>query len=456
MVKIKQEVSFDEKPTSKKPPVVKEAAPSRKLPTRGKRGAKIFVGILVLLAVGFIGAQLIMRYAGGEDLLSRFLPLGRVTLKGEEDGRVNVALLGYPGDPNYDGPQLTDTLMVASLSTAAEGKNLLLSVPRDLYVEVSGYGGTKVNSIFEIGEREFKDGPGILESTLTQIVGLPIHYLVNIDFVGFEKLIDELGGITVTVEKDLYDPQYPDGKGGYTLVEIKAGTYKMDGATALKYARSRQSTSDFDRAARQQKILFAIRDKASSLNLLANPAKALAFYEILKEHLYTDANWREMERVLKLFGDLDPSQITTRVFDDSPTGLLYGTRVNEQYVLKPVGDDYAVLKTAVAKLLSGEEEVALEVAPLKIEVLNGTNIQGLAAKVAAKLREDNHSITLIGNNPTRGITQTTVYDFTEGVKASEVAKLASILKAQISSDKVESKTGAEVRVVLGSDAATLF
>ena len=454
MVRIKQEDSPEEKETPKaKPPIIKEAGSPKVRPAKGQ-GLKIFVGIVVLLLIGFAGAQAIMQYAGGESLLSKFLPLGTTVLKGEEEGRVNLAILGYPGDPNYDGPQLTDTLMVASLSTEAEGKNILLSIPRDLYVEVQNYGGTKINSVFEIGEREFKNGPQTLETTLSDTLGIPIHYCLSVDFAGFEKLIDELGGVTVTVDKDLYDAEYPDGKGGYELVDIKAGTYKMDGATALKYARSRQSTSDFDRAARQQKILFAIKEKAQSLNLFSLPAKALALYDILKDHLVTDATWREIEKALKLFAGIESSQITTRVFDDSPSGLLYGTRVDEQYVLKPVGDDYSILQTSITKMLAGEEEEAIKPEPLKIEVLNGTYVQGLAAKVAAELREDGHTITLIGNNPTRGVTQTTVYDLTAGEKASEIAKLAVSLDAQLSNEKAESKTGAEARVVLGSDAAS--
>ncbi len=455
MIRIKYEENPPEEDKSKisAPPKIREAKGESR--SGGNRGFKILVGVVVLLALGFFGAQAAIKFLPEGSALSQLLSFGSVELKGEKEGRVNLALLGYPGDPTYDGPELTDTLMILSLSTQTNGRHFLLSLPRDLYVEVPSYGNTKINSVFEIGERELKDGPGTLKAVLADLLGMPVHYFLSISFAGFEKLIDELGGVTVTVEKDLYDPEYPDGKGGYTLVDIKAGTYKMDGATALKYARSRKSTSDFDRAARQQKILFALRDKAQSLNLLVSPARALALYEILKDHISTDASWREIERALELLAGIEPAQIATRVLDDSPAGLLYGTRVNEQFVLKPVGDDYSLLKTAVERMIAGEEPAELgKPAPLKVEVLNGTTITGLAAKVAAQLRTEGHTITLIGNNPTRGVTKTTVYDLTSGAKASDVAKLAAFLKGQVGTEAMSSASGAEAKVILGEDAAS--
>lgn len=457
MVKIKQE-NFPEEPEAPKAPVVKSAA-NKKLVTTGrsKAGWKILIGIVVLLALGFVGAQAAMRYAGGANFLSKLIP-GKTILKGESNGRVNIAILGYPGDPAYDGPQLTDTMIVASLSTDSQGKNIIFSIPRDLYVDIPNYGNSKINATFEIGDSEFKDGPGTLKTVLKNVTGLNIDYYMSMDFAGFEKLVDELGGITVTVDKDLYDTQYPDGKGGYQLVDIKAGTYKMDGATALKYARSRQSTSDFDRSARQQKIIVAIRDKAQSLNLLSNPSKALALYNILKDHFSTDATWRELLRMTQLFGGLDPSQITTKVFSDA-SGELYATKSSDgAYILKPAGDNFTVIQTAVQNLITGQAVAATDTnpAPMKVEVLNGTFITGLAAKIATKLRAEGQTIVMTGNNPTRDVTQTTVYDLTGGAKTSDTAKLAAFLKAQVGTDTTKKGvSGAEVLVVLGPDAASL-
>jgi len=335
-------------------------------------------------------------------------------------------------------------------------------LPRDLFVKVPEYGDSKLNAVYEIGNsQDGAEGGKLAADVIGQVLGLDIPYYVRIDFSGFAKVIDELGGINVTVDKDLYDDKYPGPNKSYEVVDIKAGTYTMDGAMALKYARSRQSTSDFDRARRQQQVMLAMRDKAMETNLIANPTKALALLDILKDSIQTNLTIPEMKRALELTKDFDATKLVSKVFDDSPTGLLYGTRVGEQYALKPVGDDFKTVSDYVAKVISGETTVDAadqEVAstePLKVEVLNGTNVTGLAGKIATQLKAQSYNIVSTGNNATKGFTKTMVYDLSGGKREWEVKRLASALKAEISTDKVTTTTAAEVRVVVGSEASTL-
>jgi len=350
--------------------------------------------------------------------------------------------------------------MAASFGTA-DKSGLLFSLPRDLFVKVPEFGESKLNTVYEIGNAQEGGGGKLAADVVGQVLGLDIPYYIRIDFSGFAKLIDELGGINVTVDKDLYDDKYPGPNKTYEVVDIKAGTYTMDGAMALKYARSRQSTSDFDRARRQQQVMLAMRAKAMESNLLTNPTKALALLDILQDSIQTNLTIPEMKQALEITKDFDATKLITKVFDDSAAGLLYGTRVGEQYALKPVGDDFKIVADYVAKVVSGDQSVESadqEVAsaePLKVEVLNGTTVTGLAGKIATKLKAQSYNVVSTGNNTTKGFTKTFVYDLSDGKREWEVKRLASTLKAEIGTDKVTTTTGAEVRVVLGTEASAL-
>ena len=421
------------------------------------RGVMIIGLILILLGLGWFGAQAMM--GNGGNPLAGLFGGSSTKLMGEDDGRVNFLLLGNPGDPTHDGPGLTDTIIVASYDVEKNYLNMF-SLPRDLWVNVPGYGNTKINAVYEIGNSDDSDGEELTAQTVEQLVGLEIPYYLRIDFEGFQKIVDELGGVTVDVKKDLNDPFYPGPNDGYQLLEVKAGTQTMDGDMALRYVRSRQTTSDFDRALRQQEVLVALRNKANDLELLTAPTKVFEINEILADHFNTNLSRGEFERFLELLTDFDPANVAFKVFDDSAAGLLYGTKVDAAYVLKPVNDDYSKIAAFVADALAKagmqpeeSEEVAAE--PLKIEVLNGTNITGLAGVVAQKLKDAGFEIVRVGNNPTRGIKQSTIYDNTNGQKFSGIKRLSEILKGVISEEKLTLGGAIEARVVVGEDAQGL-
>ena len=424
----------------------------------GKRLVGVSLIVLILLLGGWFATKLAVsgwNFSGFKDIFS----LNTTKLIGEEEGRINILFLGMPGSGN-DGPDLTDTIIAASVPVKEDsGKGFLLSLPRDLYVKILGNGQAKINAVYELGKSEEGGNGGLKTAGVAgEVLGLQIPYYFKIDFSGFEQLIDELGGVTVTVDKDLHDEKYPTADSGYGTVDIKAGTYTMDGAMALKYARSRQSTSDFDRAARQQNLIMAIRSKMMELDMFKQPAKAIAIFEVLQNSVETNMKPLELKRLIDLLKDFDPTQLTTKVFDDSVAGMLYATKVDEMYVLRPVGDDFKVISDYVAKLVAGEEEVAPpegeEVAaePLKIEVLNGTTTTGLAGKIATKLRSAGYNVVLVGNNATRGFTKTIVYDLSGGKRTWEVRKLASSLSAEVGEETITTTSGALARVVVGSEA----
>ncbi len=439
----------------------------RPLPARRKGGfgKAILVTLLVvvLLAGGWLGARAAIV---GMDLLKSGKPSWLATLfnikitrlVGEEDGRVNVLLLGIPGDPAHGGPNLTDTIILADYSTADQYLHMI-SLPRDLQVTSGDLGTMKINSVYETGQSKNNDGPGAILNTVDSLTGLSVPYYMKIDFAGFKQLVDELGGIKIDVKKDLLDPKYPADTGnGYQTVDIKAGSYTMDGEMALKYARSRESTSDFDRARRQQDILLAMRAKAQELDLLTAPAKIFAISDIIKDHMSTNLNKDEMIRLMQIMSEFDPTKITNSVVDEASGVVIGGKNEAGAYVLAPVGGDYNKIKeyvaTAITKTAAETETPAeTKVTPLKIEVLNGTTTTGLAAKAADKLKTDGYTIVKVGNNATKGITATMVYG-SSTTDASALQALATKVGGTVATETITLSAGIEARVVLGANYPT--
>lgn len=376
-------------------------------------------------------------------------------LLGEEEGSVNFLLLGIPGDESYDGPALTDTVMVANYQPE-KGQVAIFSLPRDLYVNVAGHGKTKLNSVFSVGEVKFNDGPGTLANMVADITGLPIHYFVKVDFAGFEKFIDLIGGVEVDVEKDLYDPAYPDGNFGYELLQVKAGRQFMDGELALKYVRSRSTTSDFDRALRQQQVIEVVKAKVEALGLLDKLSKIFDVYSLVRENVETNLQWDEIKRLVSLARDFEFNDETVynKVFDDSSSGFLYADRVDEQYVLLPTVADYSTIRDFIKSIVTAESLVAAEVnlSPLKVEVLNGTNIAGLAGKQELKLESLGFEMVLAGNSPTRGFTQSEIYDYTDGSRATTIQGLVEAYGAKLIKKEATGSLGYDLQLVVGSDA----
>lgn len=236
-------------------------------------------------------------------------------LRGEDAGRINILLLGRAGE-QYPGKNLTDTVMVMSIDTASK-KVALLSLPRDLYAPIPGTAlYTKINSLYQYGVSQDTDiAP--LRASVETITGQPIHYFFIIDFDGFEKTVDALGGIQVDVLRDFYDPRYPGKHYSYETFEIKKGWQTLDGATALKYVRERHNDpeGDFGRAKRQQQIIQAIKDKAFSLGTFFNIFAVSNVLDALGESVKTDMALDDMEGFLRLSKTLDTENVSSVVVD---------------------------------------------------------------------------------------------------------------------------------------------
>jgi len=201
-----------------------------------------------------------------------------------KDDTLDFLILGTHGS-------LTDTIMVASVNEEKKTVSLF-SIPRDLVVN-----GRRINEFY------YRYGIDPMRDKIAEIIGLyPEKYAV-VDMEAFSTTIDLLGGVDVTVEKALYDSLYPGANGGYSTFSISVGPHHLNGSEALKYARSRESTTDFDRAKRQQQIVEAVREKIEALNWVENMDEFIGMYNAVIDSLDTDVDLLSAASYLQSYKD---------------------------------------------------------------------------------------------------------------------------------------------------------
>lgn len=367
-------------------------------------------------------------------------------LAGEGDGRINILLIGVGGS-GHPGGTLADSIMVFSLDPQNK-KLALLSIPRDLRVTVPDVGTTKINATHSYGEnKKAGEGPKLIKETVSDILDLPIHYFVRVDFQGFVKLIDNLGGVTVDVTKAVNDPLYPaKDMLGYDPFYVKTGVEKMNGTTALKYARSRETSSDFDRAARQQQILVAFREKALSAGVLTNPKKISDTLGILGSHVRTDLELGEMQRLIGLMKDVDTGSIISKVLDNSADGPLKSVSDGGYYLVPKAGDFSEVRR--IAHELFTDPYLVREKA--RIEILNATGTSGKAHELELDLKSLGYDVVSIKKADTRD--KTTISDFSSGASPFTARFLGERLKTIVKPlARPADAKDLDIRIILGSD-----
>lgn len=354
-------------------------------------------------------------------------------LRGEPDDRINVLLLGI-GGAGHDGAYLTDTIILASYAPSQK-KVALFSIPRDLIVPIPGAGLRKINYANALGEESGKPaaGPRLTAQVIETVFQQTVHYFVRVDFAGFEKLIDDVGGINVTVDAAFTDYEYPTKDRGYQTISFLAGPQQMNGDLALKFVRSRKGSngegSDFARSRRQQKVLLALKRKVFSLGTLLNPAAISQIVGTLGNHIQTDVQPWELLRMASMGKGLDTDDLINRGFDTTRDGLLVNqTGIDGAYILVPEDSTYSDLRTAFADVFSALPAAAEHAT---IDLYNGTITAGLAAQVAGKITGENVTVRSIANARDRNAEQTVIYDLTNGTKPALLARLKSQLQAEI-------------------------
>lgn len=374
-------------------------------------------------------------------------------------GRTTVLIMGLDVRPGARALR-ADSLIILTLNPQTNSAGML-SIPRDMAVRDPMTGETvKVNTIYGLGEiRGYQGGgPEYMRQTLSEVTGYPIDYQVTVNFAGFKQIIDLIGGIDIDVPKDIIDDKYPTEDYGTEQLFIPKGRQHMDGELALKYARTRHGDSDYGRAARQQQVIMAIKDKVTQPGQMAAllpriPGLAIAMANSVQTNM-------PVERAIALARALDKANLenVTRVVVDSKMG-----KVTEDpkwgYLLTP---DMNKVRAAAEAIFadapggpSSEETTrqAVMAEAARIIVLNGTQEKALAAKTQAKLITNGFNVINVGNADTTDHADTRLVSHGDRTPASveALARWFNIPPDRIRSDPPSDQV--DVTVILGADQA---
>lgn len=422
---------------------------------KAKRKKRIKRGILITL--------LIILLIGGGIFAYLFLKAGKIStnpfnlstkLKGEDTGRVNILLLGV-GDPGHDGETLADTNMIVSIDTK-NNKAALISIPRDTRVRIPGEGYAKINNANALGELQGKGkGIDLAEKTIQENFGIEPQYYVKANFTGLKQAVDAVGGIDINVKEPLSDPEYPCDNNQYKSCGFKlsAGQTKMDGTTALKYARCRKGTcgDDFGRGLRQQEVLQAIKAKAMSMSTLTDPKKLNALINAVTDNVKTNMSLSEIQRAYEIAKKIPPENVTSIVFSLQPNGFLKSDPSSSD--LLPTSGNFDEIKKFIANIFS--------IGPIwsedsKIIIENGTTTSGLAGKLENKLTNAGVPIDVLSiqNAKTKDYTTSQIIDYSGGKKPNTIKYFEDLLGVKATQGELKNKNGSEdIVIILGSDYA---
>jgi LCP family protein required for cell wall assembly len=291
----------------------------------------------------------------------------------QTSGRTNILVAGYSADdPGHSGANLTDSIMILSLNNTTKS-GYMLSVPRDLYVKIPGFGYAKINEAYEDGQSaNFQEsgyaagGMGLLEKVISENFNLPLHYYALINYAAFRDTVNALGGITVNINspdpRGLYDPNISSADGGPLL--LNNGPQTLDGQTALNLARARGdpcgcgkiaygfNQGDFDRTQHQREMLLAVKQKAISLKNIINPTKAGHIFDGMANNVKTDVDVSEVLPLYRLFDAINNTNLKSYGLRDiNGKNLLasYTTPYGQSALIPAAGiNNYSQIQDAIS------------------------------------------------------------------------------------------------------------
>jgi LCP family protein required for cell wall assembly len=245
---------------------------------------------------------------------------------GDEDGndpalfsageRITILLLGIDRRGGGSFVSRTDTMMLLSIHPGRKSA-AILSIPRDLYVDIPGYGQDRINTAFVYGSESDNPagGAALTIQTVEENLGVSIDHYVLVNFNVVIRTIDALGGIDINVPYTIDDPTFPDTGYGYDPLYISEGLHHFDGATALKYARTRHQDNDFYRAQRQQQLMFAVWRKILNMGLDDLIRQGPVIYRQVSSGVFTDLSLKEILLLAQSVGEISTDDIRSEVLD---------------------------------------------------------------------------------------------------------------------------------------------
>lgn len=422
------------------------------------------MGLIIVLVAGWLALIVVSRidelFFPGQGLTGLPDIPGVDQGDGEFDGQINVLVMGLDRRPSEgDLPTRTDTMFVVTIDGPSKTAGIL-GIPRDLWVEIPTRDGTsfyeaRINTAYLTGEQQDYPGggPGLAKEVVERNLGVAIDHYVVIDFEGFIEAIDELGGVDVFVEEEIYDPFYSETElpGDFHPLNFQVGMLHMDGQTALDYSRTRYGNSDLDRIRRQQQVIFAAIDKATERRLVSLD-ELTGLWGQFKDVIDTDINDFKVPGFAALAAQINPSDITALSLGAATRG--WTTPEGAQVLLV----DKDMVQELVTALFS-DRKLSQESA--RVEVQNAAGADGLAARVVDYLEAFGFSGESLAaadgfDGALRPLTE--IIDFSG--KTHTVERLVSLL--DVSPDQVRSgdpndrslvtADGIDVLVILGIDA----
>jgi polyisoprenyl-teichoic acid--peptidoglycan teichoic acid transferase len=376
--------------------------------------------------------------------------------------RVTLLILGldYRDWQKKEIPR-SDTMILLTLDPVTNTAGIL-SIPRDLWVNIPNFGFGKINEAFFLGEANHLPGggPQLATETIEQLLGIPINFYTQVDFTAFIKFIDTVGGVVV-IPKENVPVQDWGSEYKQTLTAGKA--YTLSGGLALSYARERYSGKEGDvaRAARQQQVIEAIRTRILKLeNLPGLIAKAPTIYQELSAGIHTNINnLQEAIQLGLLAMQINPASVKKGVIDfnmmipaKSPEGL---------DILIPIMDKIRTLRDEIFSTGGAQAPIASPSAnstlvrdeAARIAIQNGTPNTGLAGKTSQYLRDQGMNIVQEAN-ANQNIAITTIYIYNS--KPYTLKFIADLMKVQPTNiwNKFDPNVGADILIMLGNDWAT--
>lgn len=372
--------------------------------------------------------------------------------------RVTILLLGIDRRAGEtDRAYRTDSIMILSVDPVAK-TGVMLSVPRDLWVEIPGYDTNTINTANFTGDAvDYPGGgPALAMKTVEHNLGIEVDYYVRMDFTAFETLIDTIGGIEVDNPEAIDDPYYPDGSFGYEPFYLPAGRQHLNGHDALRYARTRHDSSDINRAERQQQVVLAVRDKVLSPDMLPQLIlKAPPLYQTLNESVQTDLTLDEIVSLALLAQDIPHENLTRAVIDyryvldytvpgDPPRQVLVPLRDQIRELMRELFTPPAALASPLQI-----DPAALRAEGASVEVLNGAGVPGLAGSTAEWLTAQGVNVVATGNADRSDYTGTVIVDYTGNPRTTQW--LQRVFNVDNAVNGADPNSAIDVRIILGQD-----
>jgi len=396
-------------------------------------------------------------------------------LKGESSGRVNILLAGNSADDvGHNGGNLTDSIMVVSINTK-DHTGFILSIPRDLWVNIPTLGHQKINSAITVSDFNSpgypSNGMGQLEQIIQTQLGIPINYYVLIDYAAIRDGVNAVGGVTVDIQssdpRGLYDPSIDYSTGG-PLVKLTNGQHTLNGVQALNLARARGDSygsygfelSDFTRTQNQRMMLAALAQKIKTAGVLTNPIRISQLFSALSNNVHTDLSLNNVFRFAQITKTIDIANIQSASYSYTGMNPLLKGHVDPssgQSALIPSAgvDNFSELQ-AYYQQITSTNPITRESS--NVVVLNASDIVGLASTKGDMLTSKGYSVMSVASASAK-YSSTIIVDMSDGKMPATLAGLKQLFPGNVVSvtDKsAETKealnyTSADFVVILGKN-----